>query len=355
MKTNSSTRLAASEHWWEALTSDQKKLYIKQHPNSKYAKEHIGNDEEEPKEESKGEEETPKEQPEEKEETTEHETPHEEHEEEITQEHRSAVGNALRRLGPKIADRIKAKFDKIGVAGAALKRLASGHELEEEHKETLREMGGFALKTLGSHVSGSPEMGKVIARVGTVAVEHAIDKFAEHKRKNQSKGDIETFVDGIAEGLEQAEHKAAEKTFDAFKSVGSHIKKSANHIVDILNKSFHHIKPASEGLKNLATGKKLEPEQKKAMQGLGKIALATSIASLPGGLAVHLGAGIGATALTHAFKKMKEYRAEMHEHGGGGHGHHGILHHFVESLGEGLEDALLEHAAGEGGAEHGHE
>jgi hypothetical protein len=348
MKTNSSTRLQASEGWWDAMSSDQKKLYIKQHPNSKYAKDHIAEDEETQEEAP-----TPEKKKEQPEQSEQHESPQEEHlEEEIKHEDRKSVADTLRKLGPKVANRIKNKFAKVGIAGSALKRLAAGHELEEEHKETLRELGSFTLTTLSSHVTGSPELSKVIARVGTVAVEHAIDKFKEHKA-NSKKGDIETFVDGVAEGLEHAEEEAKEKSIQAFKSVGSHIKKSAGHIVDVLHKSFQHIKPATEGLVALSKGQPLNREHKEAMKGLGRIALATSIAALPGGLAVHLGAGIGATALVHAFGKMKQYVHDEHENGH--HGHHGILHHFVESIGEGLEDALLEHAAGEGGAEHAHE
>jgi len=329
MKTNSSTRLQASEGWWDALTSEQKKLYIKQHPNSKYAKDPIGEDEEAPEEKAPEEhEESPTEDT--------HEESEESHEvEEVKDEHRKSVADTLRKLGPKVAKTIKHKFAKIGIAGAALKRIAAGQELEEEHKETLRELGSFTLKTLSSHVTGSPELSKVIARVGTTAVEHAIEKFKEHKEKS-GKDDIDTFVDGVAEGLEKAEVKKDDKEETSIKSIGNHIKKSTNHIVDVLNKSFQHIKPATEGL---------DDEHKAAMKGLGKIALATSVATLPGGLAVHITASIGGAALIHAFKKMKAFKSQGHEHG--------ILHHFVESIGEGLEDALLEHAAE--GPEHLHE
>jgi hypothetical protein len=78
------------------------------------------------------------------------------------------------------------------------------------------------------------------------------------------------------------------------------------------------------------------------MKGLGKVTLGLSIAALPGGLAAHLAAGVGSVAVGHAFKAMREGKFKD--------GH--LIHHFVEAIGEGLEDALLEKTAGgEGGRE----
>jgi hypothetical protein len=67
--------------------------------------------------------------------------------------------------------------------------------------------------------------------------------------------------------------------------------------------------------------------------------LGLSIATLPGGLAAHLAAGVGVAALTHAYKAIKNKSIDP-EH---------MLHSFIESIGEGLEHGLLEHVGGEGG------
>lgn len=305
MRTNASTRLFASEDWWDQMTSEQKKEYVEQHPNSKYAKEHIDQDDEESNQGP------------------------------ASTEERKALASSLRKAVPEVASKIKKAFPKMNAAASALKHLATGKKLDEEHKEVLHELGGVALKVASSHLVGDPHLGKVLKHVGTHAVHYAIDKFKEHKEKNKNKDDLEVFVDGIVEGVENVEESKSETK----QSIASHIKKSAGHVVEILNRSFKDIKPATSGLKALAQGQPLDPEHKKALKGLGKVALATSVAALPGGLVVHLGAGVGATALVHAFKKMRGYH--------GGH----VVHHFVESIGEGLEDALLEHAAGEG--EHG--
>jgi hypothetical protein len=111
--------------------------------------------------------------------------------------------------------------------------------------------------------------------------------------------------------------------------------------VSVLDKSFQHIKPATQGLVALSKGEPLTEEHKKAVKGLGKIALGLSIAALPGGLAAHLAAGVGVAAVNHAYKSIK------HRHIDPQH----ILHSFVESIGEGLEHGLLEAVGERGGGE----
>jgi hypothetical protein len=41
IKLQAAQRLVAAEDWWDALDAEQKKEYIKEHPDSKYAKDHV--------------------------------------------------------------------------------------------------------------------------------------------------------------------------------------------------------------------------------------------------------------------------------------------------------------------------
>jgi hypothetical protein len=329
-KINASARLLATSskvmakedvqvsEWWHHLPAEQKEEYLSQHPNSKYADQAI--------QEKQGQEEQGHEIPE----TLKPGSPQ-----------RKELGQAITKSSSKIAATLRKTFPKIHVAGAALKHLASGKKLDHEHKETLHELGGLALKTALSHAVG-PHAAKALGHVGVTAVNHAIEKFKEYKHKSKKSDDVETFVDAVADGVEKAEAapipQEHQKPKSSYRSaIAKHVRNASAHTVEVLNKSFKDIKPATAGLASLATGKPIDKNQKQAVKNLGKVALATSIATLPGGLAAHLAAGLGAAALTHAYRAIRNS-------GNGGN----ILHRFVDSIGEGLEDAILEHAAGEG-------
>jgi len=333
-KLNAAARLVAStitarapvaSEWWQHLEPDQKKEYIEEHPHSKYAEQAIREGQNDKVKSDKDEEELGKE-PEAK--------------QQVSSEHRSKIAGSIRKHAPKIAGFLKKTFPMITEATTALKHLATGKPLEEEQKEVLHELGGVALKTALSSVVGV-HGAQALGRIGMTAVKHAMDHFSEAKEKSNGKDDVEVFVEALADGVEHAKEAPVPKEHAAPKSgyrsaIAKHIKSKASHIAQVLDKSFQHIKPATQGLVALSEGEKLSDEQKKAMKSLGKITLGLTIAALPGGLAAHLAAGVGSVAVAHAFKVIRE--------GGLKDGH--VIHRFVESVGEGLEDALLEHAHG---------
>jgi hypothetical protein len=315
---------AASE-WWQHLEPDQKKEYIEEHPHSKYAEDAIREGSNEESKSKKDEEELGTE-PAAK--------------SQINPEHRKKIAGGIRKHAPKIASFLKKTFPLIHEATSALKHLATGKALEENHKEALYDLGGVALKATLSSVVGV-HGAQVLGRIGITAVNHAVEHFKEKKEQSEGKDDVEVFVEALADGVEQAKEAPVPKEHAAPKSsyrsaIGRHIRSKAHHITQVLDKSFQHIKPATQGLVALSEGQKLSDEQKTAMKSLGKITLGLSIAALPGGLAAHLAAGVGSVAITHAFKLIQSGKFKD--------GH--IIHHFVESIGEGLEDALLEHTAG---------
>lgn len=329
MKTNAIHRLQATvvkadtaikpSEWWDNLPREQKETYLENHPNSKYAEQALKEAQE-----------------------TNYQAPAQL---QPGSKERKNVASKIAAASPNIAKTLKHAFPKVTAASGALSNLAKGEKLDHEQKETLHELGAMALKTALSHTIG-PHAAKLVGSVGITAVHYAIEKYKHHKDKSKKTDDIEVFVDAVADGVEHAEAapipKEHQEPKSSFRSaLGTHIKKSAKHVASILDRSFKDIKPATQGLASLAKKQPLEPEQKKALKHMGKMALGTSIALLPGGLAAHLAAGAGAAALTHAYKKMRE---------GEGTGH--LVHRFVEAIGEGLEDAILEHAAGEEG---GHE
>jgi hypothetical protein len=305
--------------WWHHLPAEQKKQYIEEHPQSKYADQAI-------KEGEEAEE-------------------HGEPQKKIPQEHREKAAADIRSNSGKIARTLKKTFPLISEATSALKHLVTGKPLEEEHKEALHELGGVALKTALSSAIG-PHGAMVVGQIGITATKYAIDHFSEKKKEAKNKDDVEVFVDTLADGVEHAEEAPVPKEHAESGShyrgaIAKHVKASAGHIVKVLDKSFKHIKPATQGLVALSHGKPLTEEHKKAVKGIGKIALGLSIAALPGGLAAHLAAGVGATALAHAYKAIKDRKLDPQH----------IVHSFVESIGEGLEHGLLESVgeSGEGG------
>ena len=315
----------ASE-WWHHLPSEQKEIYINEHPNSKYADQAIKEGEASDKAGGGDRQvEKPK---------------------EISEEHRAEVSGAIRSNSSKIAHVLKKTFPLISGAASALKSIATGKPLTHEHKEVLHDLGGLALKTALSSAIG-PHGAMVTSRLGLTAIHHAIEHFKEKKAASADKDDIEVFVDAIADGVDQAKEAPVPKEHAAPKShyrtaIAKHLKASTKHIVEVIDKSFQHIKPATQGLVALSEGQKLTDEHKKALKGLGKIALGLSIATLPGGLAAHLAAGVGISAVNQAYKAISKKHIDPKH----------ILHSFVEAIGEGLEDSMLEHAAGgEGGHE----
>lgn len=308
--------------WWHHLEPEAKKQYIDEHPNSKYAEQAIAEGEE------KG---------------------HQASQDHLAENsaHRKEVSETIRQDSPRIADTLKKSFPKITHAVGALKHLATGKKLEHEQKVVLHELGNLAIHTaLGKMDPGSNAI-HTLANVGITAVQHAIDHFKKKKAANPKKDDVEVFVDAIADGTEQAkpapipnEHVAQGSNYR--KALAKHFKDSSDHVTQVLKKSFPNIKPASEGLMALATGGDITPEQKKSVKALGKQALGLSIAALPGGLPVHLTAGLSLAAINYGQKKIKAYRAEKEKNKAAGVKHpKSLLHHFVESVGEGLEHALV--------------
>lgn len=321
VKADSDSATAEPSEWWHNLPAEQKKDYIEQHPNSKYAEQAIKEGQEQGHEPTKG--------------------------LEPGSEKRKGFANDLRKASGAIAATLKKTFPMMHHATGALKNLTTGKPLDHHQKEVLTELGHIALKTGLSHVTGGVHSAEAIHKLGVGAVSHAIEKFKEHKSKNAKKDDVETFVDAVADGIENApeapipaEHAKPKSSYRT--ALGKHVKSAAAHTTQVLNKSFKQIKPATEGLHALATKKPLQPEQKQALKSMGKFALGTVIATLPGGLVGHLAAGAGAAAVTHAYKKVRA-----------GEGTGNLVHRFVESIGEGLEHALLHHATGHEGHEGG--
>ncbi len=302
--------------WWLKLPAVQKKEYIEEHPQSKYADQAIKEGEEESR------------------------TGKDSTKPEISKQHRSKVSSAIRSKSAAIAGVLKKNFPLISEATSALKSIATGKPLTHEHREVLHELGGLALKTALSKAVG-PEAAMITSRLGITAVKHAID----HYKSRNGKDEVQSFVEAVADGIDQAKEAPVPKEHQADGShyraaISKYLKKGTAHVVQVLDKSFQHIKPATQGLAALTSGKKMSDEQRTAVKSLGKIALGLSIASLPGGLAAHIAVGLGTTALKHAYTSIHRHNIDpVH-----------VLHSFVESIGEGLEHGLLHHV-GEGGHE----
>jgi hypothetical protein len=314
---NAAHRLLAAEDWWDSMPADQKKQYIKDHPNSKYAKDSI------------------------KEESGEGAT-------QVSSEYRKATAGLIKTNSPKIAKFLKNSFPQITGATSALKHLSTRKPLTQEHKEVLKGLGDTALKTALKFAVGENKahLAHTIGRIGAHAVKYAVDHFKEKKESSGAKGDVEVFVDSVAEGIEHADVPVDEtalteeptaKGTPPKGAIARHVKSKAKHIAKVLDRSFPSIKPATNGLVALSRGQALDAEQKKAIKGLGKVALGMSIAALPGGLAVHIVAGAGSVALTSALNSIRKRKVPEGK----------ILVHFVESIGQGLEDALVSKALGD--------
>ncbi len=329
----SQIRAKETSEWWDNLPAEQKKEYIGEHPNSKYANQAIhekeaakGDQQADPGPDGRDQPEGPK--------SLQPGSPQ-----------RKAVATTIKKGAPKIAKLLKHAFPRISAATEALHHLGTGKPLEHEHKEVLHEFGGIALKTALGHVVGA-EAAKLLGNIGVTAIHYGIEKFKEHKDKDPHKDDVETFVESVADGIENAEAAPVPAEHAAPKShyrtaIAKHLKKNAIHVVAVLDRSFKDIKPATQGLVALAHGKPLDEHHKKAVKNLGKVALGVSIASLPGGLAAHIAAGVGTAALNYAYRHLKKELKPGET----------MLHHFVEAIGEGLEDALIEN----GGEGHGKE
>jgi hypothetical protein len=306
MKLNAAHRLLASEDWWEALDADQKKQYIKDHPGSKYAKDSIKEDSKEP-------------------------------EAKDTPEPRKASAGVLRTHGPKIARLLRDSFPLLSGATAALKHLATGKKLTEDHRDVLMELGDTVLKSALKFAVGKEQAHLIhtAGHVGVHAVKYATEHFKKNKENSNGKDDLEVFVDSVAEGIEKADVPDEEVSTPPKKgAIAQHIKSKASHIAKVLDRSFPRVKQATTGLVALSEGTELSAEQKKAIKGLGKMALGMSIAALPGGFAAHLVAGAGSLALTSALNAIRKRKVPEGS----------VLRHFVESIGQGLEDAVVSKA-----------
>jgi len=314
--------------WWHHLEPDAKKQYISEHPNSKYADQAIKEGQE------KG-----------------HEAPKESLKPDS--EERKKAASSIREHAPKIAEHLKHHFPKITQAVGALKNLATGKAPTHEQREVLHEMGEMVLRNqLAKHVGGQGI--QIAADIGITAIKHGIEKYKEHQAKNKNKDSVETFVESVADGVEKSEHapvpeEHAQPGSKYRSAIAKHLKSSVNHITQVLEKSYPHIKPATKGLTALAKGEKVGHEEKHAMQHMGKHALMLGIAALPGGLAVHLTAGVGINAVNYGIKKFKQMKNQNESP-------KSLVHHFVEAITEGVEHAFINNHLGghhEGGGGHG--
>ncbi len=311
--------------WWKGLPAPVKKQYIEEHPTSKYAEQAIKEGKESGFKASEG--------------------------NEPGSPTRKKLGDTFRGAKAKIASEMKRTFPMISHATSALGTLAQGKKLDHHEKEVLMELGQVALKAGSAHILGDHMAGVALAKVGVTAVKHAIDHF-KHKK---GEDDIENFVGQIGDELENSDEAPVPKEHAQPKSayrtaIAKAIKGTAKHTVAVLEKSFSNLKPATTGLAKLATGKlkDMTPHEKHAMIQCGKFATVVAVFSLPGGLAAHLAAGAGVRATTHAFDKLKS--GDFKSLGG-----RELLGKFVESIGEGLEETLIAHAAEGGDHGGGHE
>lgn len=313
----------ASE-WWTALPSDQKKQYIENHPNSKYAKDAIKEDE--AKDEPKSEDEQPA--PKVSKEATEKQV-------------KSAV-STLRSNGSKIANKLKSTFPRMHHASTGLKNLATGKPLDDEHKEALVELGMMALNT-GLSKSFGVWHAVTISQVGYTAVKHAMDHYKEKKAANKDKDDVEVFVEAVADSLEQKPEPVSKDEFKMFYkgTISSAIKTHTKHIVQILDKSFSDVKPAVKGLQSLRKGEKMDPEHRKAIIRLGKFAIGAAITYIPGGALAHAGASVGMVVINRAVSAVRKSAVSGES----------ILNEFVGAIADSLEDSVLDFAAESGGME----
>jgi hypothetical protein len=314
MKLEAAQRLLASEDWWEAMPADQKKQYIKDHPNSKYAKDAI-------KDADKAEEAPAKEEP----------TGDTKDSKET-----KVAASTLRKNGSKIAQKLKSSFPRMRHATSGLKSLATGKPLEDEQKEALVELGTLALNT-GLSKSFGVWHALTISQVGLTAVKHAMDHYKEKKAAAPDKDDTEVFVDAVADGLEQPVKPVSKAEFKSFYkgTIANHLKGKAKHIVKVIDKSFSDVKPALQGLNAVRKGQKMDAEHKEALISLSKFAIGTAITYLPGGVFAHLGASVGVVAVNHAVKVIRKRKSEEP-----------LLNQFVEAVVDSLEDSLLDAAAG---------
>lgn len=296
---NAGFRLLATSdvsQWWTDKTSEEKKTYIEEHPNSKYAKDKIEQDKDTTDNKDNKDTKSPE---------------------------RSESPKTQAKSPSHVANVLRKTFPKLSKATTALTHLAKGKELDEEHKEVLHDFGALAVKTALGHVVG--ETGAhFLGSLSYNATHYAISHFKRHRddKKNAKKDDVEVFAAAIDEGIKDAKVIG--------KSISNFFKKSAHHITQVVEHSFKEVKPALNGLNSIRKGEKPTDEQKKAIKGLGKIVLSTAIAAMPGGIAVHVTTGIGATAVAYAVQKIRSSPVEG-----------SLIHHFIESVGESLEDAII--------------
>lgn len=315
--------------WWKHLEPEAKKQYINEHPASKYAEQAAKEGEE-----------------------SGHQPPRESLK--PSSEERKKLAGAITKNAPKIAETIKHSFPKITHAVGALKHLATGRKLEHEQKEVLHELGEMVLRNqLAKHVGGNAV--QFAADIGITAIKYGIEKYKEHQAKTPDKDSVQTFVEAVGEGVEKADHapvpaEHAQPGSSYRKALASKFKSSAKHITEVLQRSYPHIKPATHGLVALAKGDKPTHEEKHALQHMGKHALMLGIAALPGGLAAHLTAGVSASAVQYAYKKIKAAKNQNESP-------KSLVGHFVEAIGEGIEHAFVNghlggHGGGHGGGHH---
>lgn len=322
--------------WWHHLAPEAKKSYISEHPASKYADQAAAEGEEKGHEPAKD-------------------------SLQVSSKERSELAGHITKDAKGIASSLKRSFPKFTHAVGALKNLAQGKPLEHEHKEVLTEMGELALRTAAGKLIGGNTI-QLVADVGITAVKYAIEHFKEKHAAHPEQDVAESFVEAVGEGVEKADHapipdEHAKPSSEYRSALSKNFKKASGHLAEVLTRSFPNIKPATAGLRGLTQGKKPSHEQMHALKHLGKHALMLSIATLPGGLAAHLTAGVAASAVDYGIKKMRQNKADKAEQE---HKHEeperSLVGHFMDAIGEGIEHAAVSghiwgHHGGHGGEE----
>lgn len=249
----------------------------------------------------------------------------------------------MHKLASSAAANLRKNFPHISNAANALKSLATNKPLDHHEREVLQELGHMALESVVNRIPGGRAL-HIATEMGVHAVNHAIKSYKDRAEANPKEEPIEGFVHAVADGIEKAEPtKVRDHHLEAGSPVrvalNKHVQKVAPHIAHVVEKTFPGIKHGVSGLKTLAKGGKMSAEETEGVKKMGKAALMTTIATLPGGLPAHLAMGLGATAISHAIKNVKKQPKDEN-----------VLIGFIKSIGEGLEHAVVSgHLLGTGG------
>lgn len=146
------------------------------------------------------------------------------------------------------------------------------------------------------------------------------------------------YADQAAQEGKDSGHEAPRQSLkpesEQRKKLASSITQNAPKIAERLKKTFPKMTHAVSALKNLATGHKLEREEKEVLHELGEMILRNQLAKHLGGDAVQFAADIGITAVKYGIEKYHEHQKKDPKKD--------AVETFVGAVGEGVEKA--EHA-----------